>query len=43
MMKIKVAQASDRIVIQLKNGREITRYETKQTGKLEFWEITLPD
>ena len=68
MVKIKVAQASDRIVIKLENGREfeiafdaadgpgepslcrisrdgreITRHESKQAGKLEFWETTLPD
>ena len=68
IVKIRVAQASDRIVVQLKNGREfeiafnaadepgepslcrisrdgreITRHESKQSGKLEFWETTLPD
>ncbi len=67
-MKIKVAQASDRIVIKLENGRNIefsftaaedqdtpslcristdgrenTRHETHQSGKLEFWEFSFPE
>ena len=65
-MKFKIAQASDRIVIQIDgqdveisffsaqgpndssictistHGRENTKYETRQSGKMEFWEFNIP-
>ncbi len=65
-MKFKIAQASDRIVIQINgqdveisffsaqapdgssictistHGRENTKYETSQSGKMEFWEFNTP-
>ena len=67
-MRIKVAQASNRIVIKLENGRNIeifffaakdqddpslctiasngrenTIYQTRHTGKMQFWEFSFPE